>query len=121
MREHELLQESIHGDPAVRTLAEAALSYMAAGGERQHVDPLLVHFGEKTLIASIGQAEIEAAALKLYPGAAPATQNRNVYTPMSAILHHAARLKWCPKPVIARPRATTRSGCAGSHTPRPRS
>lgn len=103
-REGEVLTQSIHGDPAVRTFAEAALSYMASGGERLHVDPLLEHFGPRVLLASVGQAEIEAAARKLYPHASPATQNRKVYTPMSAILHHAARLKWCAKPVIARPK-----------------
>lgn len=103
-REGEVLTQSIHGDPAVRTFADAALSYMASGGERQHVDPLLTHFGPKKLLAHIGQAEIEEAARKLCPGASPATQNRKVYTPVSAILHHAARLKWCPKPVIARPK-----------------
>lgn len=103
-RENQLIDQSIHGDPAVRTFADAALSYMAKGGERKHVDPLLVHFGPKMLLAQIGQAEIEAAALKLCPEGSAATQNRNVYTPISAILHHAARLKWCAKPVIARPK-----------------
>jgi len=103
-REGEILTQSIHGDPAVRTFADAALSYMTAGGERQHIDPLLAHFGPRVLVASIGQAEIEDAARALYPKAGPATQNRKVYTPMSAILHHAARKKWCAKPVIARPK-----------------
>jgi len=107
-REGEVLTQSIHGDPAVRTFADAALSYMAIGGERQHVDPLLTHFGPKRLLAHIGQAEIEDAARKLCPRSAAATRNRKVYTPMSAILHHAARLKWCAKPVIARPKGHDR-------------
>lgn len=103
-REGQLLQRSIHGDTAVRTFAEAALSYMEAGGDPQFVDPLLDYFGQKTLVASIGQGEIEDAARKLCPGLSAATQNRKVYTPISAILHHAARKKWCAKPVIARPK-----------------
>lgn len=107
-REGEVLTQSIHGDPAVRTFADAALSYMAAGGERQHIDPLLEHFGPKMLLAHIGQAEIEIAARKLHPKAAAATQNRKVYTPISAILHHAARMKWCAKPVISRPKGHDR-------------
>jgi integrase len=103
-REGDILTQSIHGDPAVRTFADAALSYMAAGGERMHVDPLLTHFGPRKLLSQIGQAEIEEAARKICRGSSAATQNRKVYTPMSAILHHAARLRWCSKPVIARPK-----------------
>jgi integrase len=102
-REGELLTRSIHGDPAVRTFAEAALSYMD-GGDSSHLNPIIRHFGPKALLASIGQAEIDECAKKLYPRAAPATQNRKVYTPISAVLHHAARKKWCSKPVIARPK-----------------
>lgn len=103
-RSAEILKQSIHGDSAVRTFADAALSYMASGGDPQHVDPLLLHFGPKTLLASIGQAEIEEAARRISPRGAPATLNRKVYTPISAILHHAARKRWCSKPVIARPK-----------------
>lgn len=102
LREAEVLKRSIHGDSATRTFAEAALSYMEAGGEREHLGPLLKHFA-KTKLAAIGQAEIDAAAAKLKPGLSPATLNRQIYTPMAAVLHHAARLKWCAKPVIARP------------------
>lgn len=67
------------------------------------MQPILNHFGVKTLLARIGQAEIEEAAKKLYPRASAATVNRKVYTPISAVLHHAARKRWCAKPVIARP------------------
>ncbi len=103
-RSAEVLRQSIHGDPAVRTFADAALSYQVAGGDGQHLDPILAHFGPKALLANIGQAEIEDAARKLFPRGSAATQNRKVYTPISAVLHHAARLKWCGKPVIARPK-----------------
>jgi integrase len=103
-RSAEILRQSIHGDPAVRTFADAALSYMGNGGDGQHLDPILAHFGPRKLLAHIGQTEIDEAAKKLYPRAAAATQNRKVYTPISAVLHHAARKKWCGKPVIARPK-----------------
>jgi integrase len=76
---------------------------MEAGGERVHLAPIIKHFA-RTKLAQIGQAEIDAAARKLKPGASPSTQNRHVYTPIAAVLHHAARKKWCPKPVIARPK-----------------
>lgn len=103
IRSAEIVQRSVHGDSATRTFAEAALSYMEAGGERTHLSPLIKYFGSRVL-ARIGQAEIDAAAKKLKPKAAPATLNRHIYTPMAAILHHAARKKWCDKPVIARPK-----------------
>lgn len=103
VREAELLKRSVHGDSATRTFAEAALSYMEAGGERAHLSPILKALGTKPL-ASIGQAEIDALAKKLKPGAAPSTVNRHVYTPVSAVLHHAARKRWCDKPVLARPK-----------------
>ena len=103
-REAELLQRSIHGDAVSRTFAEAALSYMEAGGERTHLTPILKHFGPKKKLGAIGQAEIEAAAKALCPRGANSTLNRQIYTPIGAVLHHAARKKWCAKPVIARPK-----------------
>lgn len=102
-RAAQLLEQSIHGDAVSRTFAEAALSYMEAGGERGRLAPLLKLLGKRP-VGSIGQAEIDDAAKALYPHASPATRNRKVYTPMSAVLHHAARKKWCAKPVIARPK-----------------
>jgi integrase len=101
-RSAELLEQSIHGDRAVRTFPEAVNSYLDAGGESLHLAPLLKHFA-RTKIGQIAQAEIDAAAKKLKPRASPATLNRTIYTPMAAVLHHAARKKWCDKPVIARP------------------
>lgn len=101
-RSAELLEQSIHGDRAVRTYPEAALSYMDAGGDTTHQAALIKHFA-KTKLGAIGQAEIEAAAKRLKPNVSPATLNRTIYTPIAAVLHHAARKKWCDKPVIARP------------------
>jgi len=54
--------------------------------------------------AAIGQDEIEGAAAALMPGRSPSTLNRKVYTPIAAVLWHAARKKWCPAPVISRPK-----------------
>jgi integrase len=103
VRHAELVRRSILGDPATRTFAEAALSYLEAGGERTHLAPIIKHFGNRKL-AQIGQAEIDEAARKLKPkSSSPSTLNRHIYTPIAAVLHHAARKKWCDKPVIARP------------------
>ena len=99
----EILERSIHGDALSRTFAEAALSYMEGGGESAPLTPILKAIG-RTKLAAIGQAEIETLARKLLPHAGPATLNRRVYTPIVAVLHHAARKKWCAKPVVARPK-----------------
>ena len=102
-REAEITQRSIFGDAVSRTFGEAALSYLENGGERgEHVTLLIGKLG-KLRLAAVGQHEIETAAKKLYPKAAPSTRNRKAYTPAVAILHHAAKKGWCSKPVIARP------------------
>lgn len=74
--------------PAEPTFLKAAVAYMDAGGEATFVDPLLSHFKERSL-ASIDQAAIDEAAITLYPNASPATRNRQVYTPVSAILRRS--------------------------------
>lgn len=103
-REHEIHQEAIHGKPATATFAQAALHYLEQGGDTRFMKPVLLHFG-KMRLSSIGQEEIDAAAKKLYPAASWATRNRQVYSVVSAVLHQAARLGWCPLPVLKRPKA----------------
>lgn len=76
---------------------------MEAGGERTHLAPILRHLGPMKL-ANLGQDQIDAVAKKLGVGNRPSTVNRKIYTPIAAVLHHAAQKKWCAKPVIARPR-----------------
>ena len=61
---------------------------MKAGRSRRYVGKLIEYFGE-TPLAEIGQAEIDAGAIAIYPNVTPATRNRCVYSPASAILHHA--------------------------------
>jgi len=101
-RAAEIQERSIHGDAVSRTFSEAALSYMQAGGECEHLPPLLKLYGARRLI-TIGQHDFDEAARKLCAGQAGSTANRQVFTPMAAVLHHAARKKWCAKPVIERP------------------
>jgi len=70
------------------TFAEAALSYLKNGGDGRFLKPLTEHF-TTTPMMRIGQEQIDEAAHLLYPDASPATRNRQVYTPMSAIMQHA--------------------------------
>ena len=91
-------------EPAPRTgeptFLSAAVAYMQAGGRRKYVAPLIKHFGE-TLLTDMTQKPIDDAAAELHPNVTPATRNGYVYTPVSAIMHHALGEK-CP--VIRRPK-----------------
>ncbi len=74
--------------PGEATFASAAVGYMKAGGERRFLAPLIEHFQNRPL-SQIDQQTIDAAANVLYPSAMAATRNRQVYTPVSAVLKHA--------------------------------
>jgi integrase len=73
------------GDP---TFASAAIAYMNAGGEAGKLEPLLKYFKE-TPAKLINQAAIDAAAAALMPNLTAATRNREIYTPVSAVLKHS--------------------------------
>ncbi|TGS82746.1 site-specific integrase [Mesorhizobium sp. M3A.F.Ca.ET.174.01.1.1] len=103
-RENQILTESIYGKKATVTFAEAALDYLEHGrGEKRFLKPLVDHF-RTTVLRDIEQHALDVAAKKLYPRAGPATLNRQVYTPMAAILRHAARKGWCAIPTLERPK-----------------
>jgi integrase len=74
--------------PGEATFLSAAISYMKGGGDRRPIKRLLDYFRDKP-IRQINQNAIEAAALALYPDHSAATRNREVFTPVSAILKHA--------------------------------
>ncbi|WP_245290566.1 hypothetical protein [Rhodopseudomonas sp. AAP120] len=92
--------------PSGETSIAAAVAYMRSGGERENLARLISYFGE-TPITDIGQTEIDAAALALYPTATLATRNRKVYTPVSAVLHRAGRDIQFKRPKGARGRIVT--------------
>ena len=70
------------------TFLSAAIAYLEAGRRKRYVAKLIKHFGE-TPLDQIDQAAIDEAAVALHPNAGNATRNAGVYTPVSAILHHA--------------------------------
>lgn len=70
------------------TFASATLAYLKAGGDDRFIEPLMKHFKERPLV-TINQQSIDTAASDLYPNATNGTRNRQVYTPMSAILKRA--------------------------------
>src|SRR5882757_7903720 len=100
-RESEILAESIYGRRATATFASAALSYLENGGSKRFLEPIIRHFGT-TPLAKIGQDEIDRGARKLYPNAADSTRTRQFYTPVIAVMTHAARRGWCSPPLLER-------------------
>ena len=68
--------------------AAAAAAYMKAGGDGKYLAPIIKHFLH-TPIADIDQVMIDDAAAEIYPQATAATRNRQVYTPVSAVLKRA--------------------------------
>lgn len=74
--------------PDAPTFLSAAVAYMKAGRRRRYVGRLIGHFKDLPL-EKIDQVAIDVAAVTLYPNVAPITRNTAVYTPVSAILHHA--------------------------------
>lgn len=102
-REAELLDEAIHGRAAVATFAHAAASYLEFGGEARFMTPLIRHFG-KMLLVKIDQAAIDACAKTLYPQGKTSTLTRHVYTPVSAVLTHAASRGMCEFRKVERPK-----------------
>jgi hypothetical protein len=83
----EIERGELSGRPEL-TFAAAALAYLNAGGCDRFIKPITDHFGPRTLAREVGQVEIDDCAVKLYPEASPATRNRQVYSPISAILRH---------------------------------
>jgi integrase len=102
-REWEILQGSVFGFKAAGTFIDGALIYLEAGGERRFMQPLIDHFGN-TPLDKIDQAALDAAARKLYPTAAPATLNRQLFAIVSAVRNAAAARGICSPMRIERPK-----------------
>jgi integrase len=102
------LSEPATVTPTGPTFLSAAVAYIENGGESRFLGQydektegwsgLIAHFGEKPL-SEIDQAAIFEAAKKLLPRGTPPTWNRQIFTPISAVLKSAGI-----KAEIARPK-----------------
>jgi integrase len=88
--ETEALERHAFGRDARLTFAQAALPYLEAGGEARFLGPILRHFGPDTLLADVDNDAVNGCAKAIYPDAAPSTINRQVITPISAVINMAA-------------------------------
>jgi integrase len=70
------------------TFGDAVVRYLRDGRDLRFISRLLDRF-EHVPLSQIDQKAVEDAAHALYPKATAATRNRQVFTPVSAILQHA--------------------------------
>lgn len=82
------IERGVTADQGEPGFAAAAAAYMRANGESRFMTPLIQHF-TTTPVSKIDQIAIDNAAAALYPDASAATLNRQVYTPVSAVLKRA--------------------------------
>jgi len=106
-REAELFEAAVFGERAVVSFRRAALSYLEfeprSERTKNYVGHLVKYFADMRL-AKIDQAEADRAVEKIVGlDAAPATKVRTVYTPLRAILTHAAARGWCAPPNFETP------------------
>lgn len=89
-REAEIIERRAYGTNLTLTFAEAALTYMQTGGEGKYLARILKHFGPKYRLIDMDNDAVNRAAQALYPDASPATINRQLVTPISAVYRMAA-------------------------------
>jgi integrase len=79
---------NLRGYDAELKLVEAVISYEAAGKPSRFLDKITKHWGN-IKIRTIKPAWVRAHAKDIYPDALPSTLNRQVITPLQAVINHA--------------------------------
>jgi integrase len=91
--EHGLYEPKPVETDAPATFLAAAVAYMKAGGDAGFLSPIIEHTGAYAIRDKyrdkITQADIDNLAVELYPNGTAQTRNRQVYTPIAAVLHRA--------------------------------
>lgn len=86
--ENEAVERNItNREPAI-TFEQAARRYIAHGGEERFTVKPIAHLG-RLRVDQISQQQIDDAALKAYPVAAPSTRRRQFHTPVASVLKSA--------------------------------
>lgn len=104
---------AIHGAEAVLIFSQALSMYIDDGKSSRFTTPLLDYFG-LWKVTAISGPEIRKAARIIYPAASAATWNRQVVTPMRAIVNHAADALRMQKISVTRFKEERTSRPAGS-------
>lgn len=111
--EDRVRRAAVHGQEAILTFPEAVAEYLNDGKDGRFTAPLIRHF-RKWKVKDITGPEIRKAAKVLYPDAQPATWNRQVVTPMRAIINHVAEAKRLTKISVKRFKEEKKRRPAGS-------
>jgi integrase len=101
------------GKDEILSFPQCVALYIKDGGEQRFLAPILRHFA-KHKVKDINGLVVREAAKILYPDAEPSTWNRQVLTPVKAIINKAADSGLCkpitikrfPEPVRQRPAAS---------------
>lgn len=88
-REIELDTEAVYGAPSILTFGAAVNAYLETGKDTRFLMPLMDEW-ERKLVKDIHPGDVIDLANRLYPNASPATKNRQVISPVVAIIRHAA-------------------------------
>jgi integrase len=91
------IERGLLAGPSSPGFAAAAAAYLKAGGDGTFLKPIIERLTQ-TPIAEIDQMMIDNVAAELYPNGTPATRNRQVYTPISAVLKRAGIEKKIKRP-----------------------
>lgn len=92
--ETRLRRAAVYGEKTELTFAEAINLYLDHKPDSRFLGPLLEHFGKKR-IAEITQPKVRQAARAIYPGKTAATWNRQVVTPVRAVINFSAEEGLC--------------------------
>lgn len=82
---------------------QAVAMYLDAHPDARFLEPIMRHFRDMP-VKDINLTEMRRAANQLYPDAAAATVKRQLYTPIKAILNHAADEELCQRPQFKSPK-----------------
>ena len=101
---HERAGRPVQEDVATRTFAHAAAAYMENGedGRKRFMVPIIERIGALPL-EDVTQEAVQAVARELVPSGNSSTINRQVFTPVLAVLNFAHKCRWCPPPALIRP------------------
>jgi integrase len=102
-RQNEILDRDVFGEKRTALFAEAVVLYVEGGGEARFLRPLLNRWGARR-IEEITASEVAQAARDIYPGRTAATLDRQLYTPLNAVLRKAAKASIAEFKVLDRPK-----------------
>ncbi len=102
-RQSEILDRDVFGEKRTALFAEAVLMYVDGGGEARFLEPLLQRWGGWR-IQDITASEVAQAARDIYPNRTAATLDRQLYTPLNAVLRKAAKAGLAEFKVFDRPK-----------------